>query len=237
MIDIRPFASLGGFKNEWLNAKHHFSFGHYRDPRRQGVGALLVWNDDEIAPGQGFGAHPHDNMEIITFVRQGAITHKDSLGNQGETRAGDVQVMHAGTGIRHAEMNFESEPTRLFQIWILPDERNVAPGWAAREFPRETGAGLQVLASGRAGDEGSGALPLYADAAVFAAKMAAGERASYKLAPGRAAYLVPAVGGVKVNGQLAQNRDGVALLAEDEVEIEAVGEAEIVLVDVKAQLN
>ncbi|MDE8349502.1 MAG: pirin family protein [Acidocella sp.] len=234
MIDIRPFASLGAFRNDWLNAKHHFSFGHYRDPKRMGFGALLVWNDDEIAPGTGFGAHPHDNMEIITFVRQGAITHKDSLGNVGATRAGDVQVMHAGTGIRHAEMNQETEPTRLFQIWITPDERDVEPGWQAREFPRATGEGLQVLASGRPEDAASEALPLYADAAVLAVKMQAGESTSYHLRPGRAAYLVAAVGEIKVNGILAHQRDGVALHEEPHVTIEAIEAAEIVLVDVRA---
>jgi redox-sensitive bicupin YhaK (pirin superfamily) len=234
MIDIRPFDSLGGFRNEWLNAKHHFSFGEYRDARRMGVGALRVWNDDEIAPGTGFGAHPHANMEIITFVRQGAITHKDSLGNVGATRAGDVQVMHAGTGITHAELNQEVEPTRLFQIWIIPDEMGVKPGWEAREFPRNAGEGLQVLASGRPADAGSGALPLYANAAVLAAKLGAGEKANYSLKPGRAAYLVAATGDIKVNGALARARDGVALRDEPEITIEAVGDAEIVLVDVRS---
>jgi quercetin 2,3-dioxygenase len=233
MIDIRPFNSLGGFRNDWLNAKHHFSFGEYRDAKRMGVGALRVWNDDEIAPGTGFGAHPHANMEIITFVRQGAITHKDSLGNTGATRAGDVQVMHAGTGITHAELNQETEATRLFQIWIIPDETGVKPGWEAREFPRNTGEGLQVLASGRTEDEGSDALPLHANAAVLAAKLAAGEKASYSLKPGRAAYLVAATGDIKVNGKLAHARDGVALQDEPEITIEAVGDAEIVLVDVR----
>ena len=233
MIDIRPFDNLGGFRNDWLNAKHHFSFGEYRDARRMGVGALRVWNDDEIAPGTGFGAHPHANMEIITFVRQGAITHKDSLGNVGATRAGDVQVMHAGTGITHAELNQEDEATRLFQIWIIPDETGVKPGWEAREFPRHAGQGLQVLASGRPADADSGALPLYANAAVLAAKLGAGERASYSLQPGRAAYLVAATGDIKVNGKLAHARDGVALQDEPEITIEAVGDAEIVLVDVR----
>jgi redox-sensitive bicupin YhaK (pirin superfamily) len=233
MIDIRPFNSLGGFRNDWLNAKHHFSFGEYRDARRMGVGALRVWNDDEIAPGTGFGAHPHANMEIITFVRQGAITHKDSLGNVGATRAGDVQVMHAGTGITHAELNQETEPTRLFQIWIIPDETGVKPGWEAREFPRNAGEGLLVLASGRPADANSGALPLYANAAVLAAKLGAGEKASYSLKPGRAAYLVAATGDIKVNGALAHARDGVALRDEPEITIEAVGDAEIVLVDVR----
>jgi len=232
MIDIRPFSSLGAFRNEWLNARHHFSFGHYRDAKRMGFGALRVWNDDEIAPGTGFGAHPHQNMEIITYVRQGAITHKDSLGNVGATRAGDVQVMHAGTGITHAELNQETEPTRLFQIWITPDEDNMPPGWAAKEFPRATGAGLSILASGRPADKESGALPLYANAAVLAAKLAAGEHAHYALAKGRAAYLVAATGEIKVNGQLVHMRDGVALHEEPGIDIEAVAPAEIVLVDV-----
>jgi redox-sensitive bicupin YhaK (pirin superfamily) len=234
MIDIRPFATLGAFRNEWLNAKHHFSFGHYRDKNRAGFGRLLVWNDDEVAPGTGFGAHPHANMEIITFVRQGAITHKDSLGNIGATRAGDVQVMHAGTGITHAELNEEAEATRLFQIWILPDQQNVEPGWQAREFPRASGQGLQILASGRPADENAGALPLYADAAVLAAKLQAGETAHYNLPAGRAAYLVAASGDIKVNGQLAHERDGIALQEEPAITIEAVGDAEIVLVDVGA---
>jgi redox-sensitive bicupin YhaK (pirin superfamily) len=171
-------------------------------------------------------------MEIITFVRQGAITHQDSLGNQGATRAGDVQVMHAGTGITHAEYNKETEATRLFQIWIVPDQAGVKPGWGAKEFPRATGDGLQVLASGRPGDKDSGALPLYANAAVLAAKLKAGETATYALKPGRAAYLVPAVGDIKVNGKLAHERDGIALHEEPDVTIEALGDAEIVLVDV-----
>lgn len=234
MIDIRPFNSLGAFRNDWLNAKHHFSFSGYHDPKRMGVGALRVWNDDEIAPHTGFGAHPHRDMEIITFVRQGAITHKDSLGNIGATRAGDVQVMHAGTGITHAEMNQEDEATRLFQIWIIPDESGVKPGWEAREFPRNAGEGLQILASGRSADAGTGALALHANAAVLAAKLAAGEKASYSLKSGRAAYLVAATGDIKVNGSLAHARDGVALQDEPEITIEAVSDAEIVLVDVRS---
>ncbi len=234
MIDIRPFNSLGAFRNDWLNAKHHFSFSGYHDPKRMGVGALRVWNDDEIAPHTGFGAHPHRDMEIITFVRQGAITHKDSLGNIGATRAGDVQVMHAGTGITHAEMNQEDEATRLFQIWIIPDESGVKPGWEAREFPRNAGEGLQILASGRPADAGTGALALHANAAVLAAKLAAGEKASYSLKSGRAAYLVAATGDIKVNGSLAHARDGVALQDEPEITIEAVSDAEIVLVDVRS---
>jgi len=134
VIERRSFTSLGAFRNEWLNAKHHFSFGHYHDSSRMGVGRLRVWNDDEIAPGTGFDPHPHREMEIVTYIREGAITHKDSLGNTGRTEAGDVQVMHAGTGIVHAEYNLEKTATRLFQIWILPDRHGVQPGWATRPF-------------------------------------------------------------------------------------------------------
>ena len=149
-----------------------------------GFGRLRVWNDDEIAAGTGFDPHPHREMEIVTYVRQGAITHRDSLGNEGRTEAGDVQVMHAGTGIVHAEYNLETVPTRLFQIWILPDRHGVAPGWGARQFPK-IGGGLAVLASGREADAASGALPLYADAALRAGTLAKGETVRVPLEPGR----------------------------------------------------
>jgi redox-sensitive bicupin YhaK (pirin superfamily) len=231
MIELRPFSSLGTFRNDWLNAHYHFSFARYRHPDRHGFGRLLVWNDDEIAPHTGFDPHPHQNMEIITFIRAGAITHRDSLGHEGVTRAGDVQVMHAGSGIVHAEYNREDEPTTLFQIWILPDRANVEPGWGTRAFPRATGQGLEILASGRAQDQNSGALPLYADAAVLAARMAPGEQATHQLAEGRIAYLVAPTGRVRVNGVEAQARDGLAIMAESSLTIEALEDAEIVLVE------
>src|SRR6201991_1554461 len=129
MIELRPFDQLGGADHGWLKAKHHFSFGSHYDPKRMGHGALRVWNDDEIAPNSGFPPHPHSDMEIITYVRSGAITHQDSLGNQGRTEAGAVQVMSAGSGIRHAELNVEPETTTLYQIWILPTERGGDPAW------------------------------------------------------------------------------------------------------------
>ena len=227
MIDIRPFATLGHFRNGWLNARHHFSFGEYHDPARMGLGPLRVWNDDAIAPGTGFGAHPHRDMEIITYVRAGAITHRDSLGNEGRTAAGDVQVMHAGTGITHAEMNAEAEETRIFQIWLQPNRRGVAPGWDARAFPA-AGAGLQVLASG---DGRDGALPLFADGAVLAGRLAAGQTLRHTLAPGRSAYLVAASGAVTVNGLPVAARDGVAVSDEPGLAITAAEDAELVLVE------
>ena len=237
MIHVQRFAELGGFRNEWLNARHHFSFGGYHDESRMGFGRLRVWNDDEVAPGTGFDPHPHREMEIITYVRQGAITHKDSLGNEGRTEAGDVQVMHAGTGIVHAEYNKEPIPTRLFQIWIMPDKHGVAPGWGTRTFPKATlngGSGLSVLASGRPSDAGSNALPLNADAAVLAGTLAKGQTTELALAPGRAAYLVAVNGAVTVNGVVAQARDGVAISDERSVTITAAQGTELVVVDVAA---
>ena len=139
MIEKRSFDSLGHFQNGWLNAKHHFSFGGYFDRDRLGWGALRVWNDDEIQPGEGFAPHPHRDMEIITYVRNGAITHRDNLGNEGRTEAGDVQVMSAGSGIMHSEFNREDELTRIFQIWIIPETEGGEPRWDAMESPRQTG--------------------------------------------------------------------------------------------------
>lgn len=231
MIDVRPFASLGAFRNDWLNAHHHFSFGDYRDPDRMGFGRLRVWNDDEVAPGQGFDPHPHREMEIVTYVRQGAITHRDSLGNEGRTEAGDIQVMHAGTGIVHAEYNLEHEPTRLFQIWIMPDKRGAAPGWGARRFPK-AGDGLSVLASGRAEDAASGALSLNADAALLAGTVPSGETLRLKVAAGRGLYLVPATGSVTVNGVAVGARDGAAITDEAEAVITATADTELVVVDI-----
>jgi redox-sensitive bicupin YhaK (pirin superfamily) len=232
MIQVRPFAGLGSFRNEWLNAHHHFSFGHYHNPERMGFGRLRVWNDDEIGAGTGFDPHPHQEMEIVTYIREGAITHRDNLGNEGRTEAGDVQVMHAGTGIVHAEYNREDTATRLFQIWILPDRRGVAPGWGTRQFPR-TG-GLTVLASGRAEDADSGALQLNADAALLAGTLSAGETAKLTLAPGRGIYLVPASGSVTVNGVAVNARDGAAITGETDLTIAATTASELVLVDVAA---
>ncbi|MEH6666061.1 MAG: pirin family protein, partial [Brevundimonas sp.] len=174
MIERRPFDSLGGADHGWLKAKHHFSFASYFDPNRVQWGNLRVWNDDEIAAGSGFPPHPHADMEIITYVRDGAITHEDSLGNKGRTEAGDVQVMSAGTGIRHAEYNAESETTRIFQIWILPTRQGEKPAWGAKPFPKGDRAGqFVVLASGF--DDDADALPIRTDARVVGATLKAGE--------------------------------------------------------------
>ncbi|WP_207537700.1 pirin family protein [Sabulicella rubraurantiaca] len=235
MIDIRPFKSLGGADFGWLKAKHHFSFGHYMDPSRMGWGKLRVWNDDEIAPGTGFDPHPHRDMEIITYVREGAITHRDSLGHEGRTEAGDVQIMSAGTGVVHSEYNREEEATRIFQIWIIPDVAGAKPNWGAKSFPKAgRDARFEVLAGGRPGDAEAGALPINADAAVMAATLAEGQELRFRLPEGRAAYVVPAKGSVTVNGTVLNRRDGAAIRDEDEVVLVAEEEAELVLVEVAA---
>ncbi|RFD18831.1 pirin family protein [Komagataeibacter melaceti] len=230
MIEIRPYDRLGHADHGWLDARHHFSFAGYHDPERMGWGALRVWNDDVIAPGTGFGAHPHRNMEIITYVREGAITHQDSLGNTGRTGAGDVQVMSAGTGVRHSEYNRDDVPTRLFQIWIMPDRAGHAPSWGTRAFPRAERAGqFVVLASGRAGD--GDALPIHADARVLGATLRQGESTTYHLGMDRLGYLVVAKGAVVIEGQTVRQGDGAAISATAVLSVHATEDAEVVLVD------
>tara|TARA_Y100000780_G_scaffold51444_1_gene43324 strand:+ start:81 stop:779 length:699 start_codon:yes stop_codon:yes gene_type:complete len=232
MIDIRPFATLGHADHGWLDARHHFSFANYHDPDRMGWGSIRVWNDDTIAAQSGFPPHPHRDMEIVTFVRSGAITHRDSLGNEGRTAAGDVQVMSAGTGITHAEMNLEDEATTLFQIWIIPDRQGEQPGWGQREFPKATReGGFEVLASGDA--EADDALPIRTDAKVAAATLAKGQSAVWNTSGERHQYLVAPKGRVTVNGREAQPRDGIAVTGESEIVVEAIDDAEIVLVDAR----
>jgi len=230
MIELRSKDSLGHFDFGWLNTTHHFSFGEHYDPKRMGWGKLRVWNDDEIAPGTGFPLHPHREMEIITYVRDGAITHKDNLGNEGRTEAGDVQVMSAGSGIRHAEYNQEKDPTRIFQIWIQPDQVGGAPSWGAKPFPKGDRSGRFItLASGLPGDED--ALPIRAKARVSGATIKAGETLVYDLGAHRHAYLVPAVGEIEVNGVRVPARDGLAATEVEQLRVTAISDAEVVLVD------
>jgi quercetin 2,3-dioxygenase len=230
MIERRPFKELGGGDHGWLKARHHFSFAGYEDAGRMGWGTLRVWNDDEIAPNTGFPPHPHANMEIVTYVREGAITHKDSLGNEGRTEAGDVQVMSAGTGIRHSEYNLEPQPTRLFQIWILPTRNGGSPGWGSQPFPKSDRSGRFVtLASGF--DDDPDALPIRADARVLGATLKAGESVEYALGTQRHGYLVPATGAVEVDGVRIDARDGAAISDAAVVKIRAIENSELVLVD------
>ena len=210
MINVRPFATLGAADHGWLKARHHFSFGSHYDPDNVRHGSLRVWNDDEIAPNTGFPAHPHANMEIITYVREGAITHQDSLRNEGRTEAGDVQVMSAGSGVRHSEYNLEQTKTKIFQIWIEPTTRGGAPTWGAKPFPKSDRSGKFVtIASGFAAD--NDALPIRADARVLATTLKKGESANYPLGAARNGYLVPAAGAIEINGIRVNARDGVAI--------------------------
>jgi redox-sensitive bicupin YhaK (pirin superfamily) len=230
MIDIRPFESLGHADHGWLDARHHFSFANYYDPARMGWGKIRVWNDDRIAAKSGFPPHPHRDMEIVTYVRTGAITHQDSMGNKGRTGAGDVQVMSAGTGVQHAEYNLEDEATTLFQIWIETDKPSASPSWGAMPFPKDSRDGaFQVLASG---DSDDGALTINADAKVLGATVRAGDSIALISEPDRHLYLVSS-GKVRVNGVEARPRDGIAITGESRIEIAADEDSEMVLVDAR----
>jgi hypothetical protein len=230
MIERRPFDELAGADHGWLKAKHHFSFGAHGDPARMGWGGLRIWNDDEIAPNTGFPPHPHTNMEIITYVREGAVTHRDSLGNEGRTEAGDVQVMSAGTGIRHAEYNLEQGPTRLFQIWIAPSAAGGSPAWGSQPFPKADRSGRFVTLASGYGDD-TDALPIRAHARVLGATLKSGETIEYRLGEGRHGYLVPASGAVEINGVRVEARDGAAIKDVAVLSIKATESSEIVMVD------
>ena len=230
MIERRPFEKLGKSDHGWLKANFHFSFADYRNNDRVHWGALRVWNNDRIAAQSGFPPHPHRDMEIVTYVRTGAITHQDSMGNKGRTGAGDVQVMSAGTGVTHAEYNLEDEDTTLFQIWIETDKPSARPSWGAKPFPKDSREGaFQLLASGN-GDADT--LSINADARVLGATVKAGESIEIDAQPDRHLYLVPS-GRVRVNGVEAGPRDGVAITGEDRIEIQAEDDSELVLVDAR----
>jgi len=233
IIELRPFDTLGAANHGWLDAHHHFAFAGYHDPARVNWGALRVWNDDTIAPGTGFPTHPHNDMEIITYVRKGAITHRDSMGNEGRTEAGDVQVMSAGSGVRHSEYNLEDKYTTLFQIWIIPDERGGEPDWGARQFPKDDRAGAFVpLASGMAQDKENGALPIRTNARVLGATIKAGETLTYTpRSADRHLDLVPATGKVRSDDVEVHARDGVAITQLADLTITAMEDSEVVLVD------
>ncbi|PWC48969.1 pirin family protein [Azospirillum sp. TSA6c] len=230
MIELRPFESLGGENHGWLDAKHHFSFANYHDRKRMNWGNLRVWNDDTIAPRTGFPTHPHRDMEIVTYVREGAITHQDNLGNKGRTEAGDVQVMSAGTGIAHSEYNLEDVTTRIFQIWIMPTRSGEKPGWGSKPFPKGDRSGHFVTLASGYSDDGD-ALPIRTDARVLGATLKAGETATYPLGKDRRAYLVPASGAVEIDGVRVNARDGAAIADLDTLTVTALEDSEIVMVD------
>jgi quercetin 2,3-dioxygenase len=231
MLQLRSRETLDHADRGWLKARHHFIVSAEGNPANGPLGALVVWNDDEIAPGTGFGRHSHADMEIVTYVRQGAVTHEDSAGNVGRTLAGDVQVMSAGTGISHSEHNRDEQPLKLFQIWLLPRQPGGTPRWDTRKFPKTDRAGRLIeLASGD--PQSAETLLIRADARVLGATLLA--RSSVTHAPWtrlRHSYLALAQGVILVNGQRVAVGDGIAAIDESELIITAVEDAEFILVD------
>ena len=230
MLQLRPRENLDRGDRGWLKARHHFAVSARGNPANSRLGALVVWNDDEIAPNSGFGLHAHSDMEIVTYVRQGVVTHEDSSGNIGHILAGDVQVISAGTGISHSERNLNDDPLKIFQIWLLPRQRGGAPRWDRRGFPKADRAGrLITLASGYSED--ADALQIRADARVLGATLFAGTTVTHGQNHFRHAYLAPAQGVIFVNGQRVAVGDGVAAIDEPELTITAEEDAEFVLVN------
>lgn len=233
MITLYPYETLGHANHGWLDARHHFSFARYWNPERVQFGTLRVINDDRVEAGRGFAPHPHDNMEIITYVRSGAISHRDSQGNEGRTAAGDVQVMSAGSGITHSEVNSEHEDTTLYQIWITPNAKNVTPRWDAKEFPKQPVSGsLPVLVSGRKEHDGTGALFIHQDAAIFGGRLNAGDSVTQTIK--HQAYILASFGSFRVNGQWMRKGDGAEVTGENTLTIIADEDSEILIIDVPA---
>jgi len=228
MLYLRSFGDISGLDAGWLQAKYHFAIGPYGNPAHKAVGNLIVLNDDEIAPHTGFGLHHHENVEIVSYLREGTVTHRDDQGNIGKTHAGDVQVMSAGTGIRHSEENEEDVPIRLFQIWLKPTAAGGIPQWGNKPFPKADRAGAFVpLASGR---NAEGALPIRTDAEVYGALLQAGARASFSFRKGDAGYLVPATGEVEVGMVQVGAREGLVIENEKMIAINALRDSELILV-------
>ena len=227
MITHYPFDTLGGANHGWLKAKHHFSFANYYDPKKMGFGELLVINDDRIAPNTGFGKHPHDNMEIITFVRKGAISHEDSQGNNERTTAGNVQVMSAGKGILHSEYNHEDEETNIYQIWITPKSRDIEPQWGSAEFPTTTTTDkLKLLVSGN----NDAPLQIHQDARIYTGMFK--DNTTLKHLIKGQGYLLVSKGNIKIGDIEASKGDGIAIKNEEEISLECHPDTEIILIEV-----
>src|SRR5437763_1371226 len=227
MIDVRKSQDRGVGRHGWLTTRHTFSFANYYDPAHMGFRSLRVINEDTVAPGKGFGAHRHENMEIVSIVMEGALAHKDSTGGEGVLRRGEVQRMSAGTGVVHSEFNASSsEPVHFFQIWILPAEEDIAPGYEQKLFDEERGK-LRLLVAP------NGPLNIHQDAKVYSAILDSGQRVEHALAPGRGAWLQVARGSVDVNGTALDAGDGAAIENEASVAITASDAAEILLFDLQ----
>jgi hypothetical protein len=220
MMNLRRAADRGGADHGWLDTKHTFSFADYYDPRHMGFRALRVINEDRVTPGQGFGTHPHRDMEILSYVLEGALSHQDSMGNSGVIRPGEVQRMSAGTGVRHSEQNgSKTEGVHFLQIWIQPDRLGVTPSYEQKRFALAEKKGLQLIASP---DGADGSVKLNADTRLYAAVLQAGEPIALGLAKDRHAWVQVVHGAVKVNGQLLSAGDGASLSEEAQVALEAV---------------
>jgi quercetin 2,3-dioxygenase len=230
MISIRHSNERGGGDYGWLNTRHTFSFDQYNDPRFMGFRSLRVINEDVVAPGGGFPTHPHRDMEIITYVLEGALQHKDSLGTGSVIRPGDGQRMSAGTGIRHSEMNASTrEPVHLLQIWIMPDSRGHEPGYEQKAFPHEEKRGkLRLLASP---DGADGSVTIHQDARLYVSLLSPGDEVTHRLAKGRYAWLQVAKGAVELNGKPLQQGDGAAVSDEPTLSVKGTKDAEVLLFD------
>lgn len=230
MITLRPADERGHAQHGWLDSRFTFSFAHYHDPKHMGFRALRVINDDWIQAGMGFGMHPHRDMEIVTYVLEGALEHKDSLGTGAIVRPGEVQRMTAGTGILHSEFNpSASEPVHLLQIWLHPEKEGLKPGYEQRPFPAAERRGRLRLVASRDGRDG--AVTIQQDAELYAGLLDAGESATHPLRPGRHAWLQVARGSLTLNGQLLQSGDGAAVSDEETLELVGREDAEVLLFD------
>lgn len=236
MITPRPANARGYANLGWLDTWHTFSFADYHDPEHMGFGTLRVLNDDRVAPGAGFPTHGHRDMEIVTWVLDGALEHKDSLGTGSVIRPGEVQRMSAGSGIRHSEYNpSASQPTHLLQIWILPEAAGMAPGYEQKTIPAGEMAGHLRLIASRDGRDGS--VLIHQDTDIRVARLAAGQGVTHVPAPGRLLYVHVARGQVTLNGQPLAGGDGARLHGETQVRIEATADAEVLLFDMPGGLH
>ena len=232
MIIVRDRHTRGHTDIGWLDSRHTFSFGNYREPEHMGFGALRVINDDRVAPGAGFGAHSHSDMEIISYVLEGALEHKDSLGNGSVIVPGDVQRMSAGTGVTHSEFNAsETEPVHFLQIWIVPEAQGIAPGYEQKHFPREEMQGRLRLIVDRSGSDG--AVTVHQDIAIYAGELAEGERFTHEFANGRRGWLHIARGLVRLNGDELREGDGAKIEGERKIELDTDHRADILLFDLR----
>ena len=217
-IIVRPSNARGHAQHGWLDSHHTFSFADYFDPEHMGFSALRVINDDRVAPGGGFGTHGHRNMEILSYVIDGALEHRDSMGHGSVMRPGDVQMMSAGSGVRHSEFNAsQSEPVRFLQIWILPNEENATPRYGQSHFAPEARLDQWRLVASADGRDGS--LPIRQDASVYAALLEPGKTATHALGPSRKAWVQIATGGATLNGAALKEGDGAAIEDVDEIRL------------------